>query len=1057
MKLAETMLRNSRPINVLRIVLAILGMIILLFSMQREQYPNIPLYYVHILVPYPGASATEIEKEITQKVENKTKELANITDITSMISDGLSFTRVSYSQSISSQTFTSNFLELQSLVSNIDFPDGTQPAIIDNFTYLDFLPIVNVVIYSTENVDAELNENSVFDAERNLTNISTDDNVLYFTSLINTANRLKTNLEFLNEVSKISTKGLYDKKIRILLDVDKLEEYQMSLSEVNKAIQLTNITIPAGKLTTESMVINLRIEGEAQPLDLLANTIIRKTPSKTIYLRDVADLHYHYNSDDVRMRFNGKNAITLQIYKTQDADSINLVNLVNKELDTFTKHLPENISLETFADTTVNIHNSIRVLTSNALIGFLCLCLSLLLFLGWKPALISALEIPFTFAISFFVLHLLGITINTSTLFALVLVLGMVVDHGIVILENIIRLRHFNNLNRFDSVVQGVRGVGIPVIASTLTTIGTFIPLMFMPGLIGNFLFPVPVTITVTLIISTVSALIIIPIHYMKLPGNDSTHELKIFDWGRMFLSYILDKVLHRRVITCLLSLAIAGISIVSFFYLPVSLYDTEDQPFFFVDVNMPIGSSMNISEKIMKNLETAVLPLVKDKTIKNFVTAIGDTNLDPATGIRFDKPHNAQLQIEVYTEDMGEDIFNKIIKKVKEKIVSVEGNYRYNIRKQRTGPPVSPAVGFKILGDNLEQLQLIENRIMTQLRQYKELYNIKSNLEIDKPEILLRVDEEKAAAHELTVASIGHMTRQWLSNDEITTLFINNVKIDVVASVNEGLANDDLEKLSYISFPSPITGKLVSFDQVASLETYKTMNSIYRENGKRVIKITADSDVRDRIRQINEEIESIFNKDLAQKYPDAILQIGGEFDEFSNLLDDILLLLVIGIFVVYIILVAEFKSYLQPLLIMLTILFTTIGVSFYLLISQSTLSIAILYSFVALVGVVVNGAIVLVSTANKICIVDQLTHIDAIKKATLQRFKPILLTSFTTIFGVLPTALGISGKSPIWQPMAATIVVGLLFSAMTTLVIIPVFYALLPDHGKNTKKQLEC
>lgn len=1028
MEISRYALKNSKPVNVMRFALAFLGLYIL-FSVPREQYPDIPLYYVHILIPYPGASTEEIEKEITQKVEVEIKSLHNIELVQSLVSDGLSFTKIGFTQSLSENEFNSLYLELKSLINNIDFPEQSQSPIIDNFTYLDFMPITNVVVYAED-------ENASID------------------TLMSNARMVKEHLNKSTLISNVEGVGLLEKKVLVSLDKDKLDEYNISLYEINNTIREDNVSIPAGILETNSLFLNVLADSTPKKIEELGNILIRNVP-EDIYLKDIALIDYYYDDSRVRIRYNGERSITLPVYKVSKTDSIDVVNDVENILQDSKNRLDNGIAVSTFADTSLGVRNSIRVLLSNALLGFILLLCSLFFFLGWKPALISALEIPFTFATSFFVLDLIGITVNTSTLFALVLVLGMIVDHSIVILENIIRLRHFHNMDRFESVVTGISQIGMPVIASTLTTIGTFLPLAFLPGIIGKFLFPVPITITVTLVISTISALVVIPIHYMEMPGNERTHELKIFDIGRVILEKILHGILKVRVPVCILSLACALIAIFALFKLPVSLYDTENQPFFFVDVTFPVDFSITQSDESMKKLEDAVLPLVKDGTIKSVITAIGKTNPDQGEPLRFDRPNNAQLQIELYNEKANSlDNIDEIIALVESKIdevTSPQDTYSYKMRKQRTGPPTSSAIGFRILGDNMESLKEADALMKQELAKYDELYNIKSNLTSEKPELLIVIDKNEVKKYGHSVASIGMLIRQWLSQDANSKLFINNQENDILVKLN----NIDEEKkanLSYMTFPSRTTRELISFDKIATIERRNVLNSIYREDGSRLVKITADAHSRERIKEINSNIEELFHTTLANS--NLEFQMGGEFDEFSNLLDEIMELLIIGIFVVYVLLVAQFKSYTQPILIMLTILFTTIGVSTYLYLSNQALSIVVLYSFVALIGVVVNGAIVLVNTANNIYTDKLISHKNAITQATIQRFKPILLTNITTIVGVLPTAMGISGKSPIWQPMAATISVGLIFSTLTTLLVIPAFYSLLPNRKKRISQQ---
>lgn len=1022
MDITKFSLQNSKSLRTTRLLFACLG-IIILFSIPREHYPDVPLYYVHILVPYPGASAVEIEKEITQKIEQRISELSDITQISSLISDELSFTRVSYSQSISKRKFKNNFLELQSLINNLSLPSNSKTPIIDNFTYLDFMPIVSVVVYTDE------------ESENGLDNLMTN------------ALMIQSYLERVDNVSRISHRGLLDKSININLDYETLQDFQLSLFEISQSIQKSNINIPAGTINTKTSTLSTFTQGTINTIDGLDSIIIRQFPPSAppIYLEDIANTEYYYDQSKIQIRYNGQQAVLFNIYKTENSDSINIVSSIDDTLQSIKNVLPPNIYLDTVANTTIKINNSIEVLISNALLGLLLLCITMLFFLGWRPALISTLEIPFTFATSFLILKLFNITLNTSTLFALVLVLGMIVDHSIVILENIIRLQSSRKMDKLQAISQGVNEIKTPIISSTMTTIGTFLPLAFLPGLIGKFLLPVPITIVVTLVISTISALFIIPTYYKNYSISQPINEHAMFIWGQRILSYVLKKILPFRILVCILSFVLVGVSIWFIFQIPVSLYDTEEESYFFVDITLPIGSNLDASNRIITEMEHSLTPLLDQGKITSIISSIGDTKLDEIEGLRFDKPHNAQLQIETELEESTNPVqdMTNLIQEVQALLSPIEGEYSLRTRRQRTGPPTKSALEFRVLGDDYTSLYTIEQYVQDTLAEYPEIYDIKTNLISEKPVFFIQVDEAQAVKYGLNVASIGQMIRQWLSNDEITTLFINNHTVPVIATI-DNITQEDLSTLQYIHFPSPSTNTLIPFDEVASIVETTELNSIYREDGKRMLKITADAIHKENIKHINNEINSLYENSWSTEYPNTLLEMGGEFDEFSSLLEDILLLLLIGLFVVYIILITEFNSYIQPLLIMLTILFTIIGVSAYLFVSKSSLSITVLYSFVALVGVVVNGAIVLISTANALKEKHNISHIDAIKQASIQRLRPIILTSFTTIAGILPTALGIMGKSPIWQPMAATITVGLLVSTLTTLIIIPSFYALI-------------
>ncbi len=1028
MSIGNFALRNSVSINTLRVSLALLG-IYMLFSLPREQYPNVPLYYVHIVVAYPGATAYEVEKDVTQKIEDELQGISDVNDITSTASNGLNFTRLEFSQSLSDEEFQNRYQEVQALISNIsDLPEQAHDPEVENFTYLDFLPIVNVIV-------------------------SAD---LPFAELMEYAARVETKLKTTPGVLKVENKGLLKKRVLVQPDIVTMGARGIAVQEIESAIRKWNMSIPGGTLHSENQSYNIRMSSDiATPQDV-GNIILRSGENTFTTIADVARVFEDYDMTEQRVRFNGKSAVEFRLYKTGTADSISMVDEAKKrvaELSEKFQNEGENIHLSFFSDTTENINNTINILVSNAVLGFILLFLSLLIFLGWRSAVISALEIPFTFATSFFVLKLLGITLNSSTLFALVLVLGMIVDHSIVILENIIRLRHSHGKSRKAAVIEGVSDVAFPIVTSTLTTIGTFLPLAFMPGFIGKFLLPVPVTITVTLVISTVSALIIIPIHYLEMPGRDRTHDFAIFDYARNILQYTLERILRFKVLVSLGVLVVVVGVVFMLLFVPVSLYDTEDQPFFFVDVTMPSGTSIERSYRIMHEMEQGILSIKDENSITGVLMLIGNTDPDLAEGIRIDRPHNAQFQIGVENPNSNPNAtpIDEIMDAVRGIIAPIAGANSVRIRKQRTGPPVDPAIGYQLVSDDLNALAALDASIRRRLTQYDELYNIKSNFQSKIPSLSITIDSQKASRYNLSFDYIGSTIRSLFANDGVSSIFVDNEQTNIVVS----RGNDTSEAknfLAFLTFPTE-RGTIVPLSAFATIEEQRDFTSIYRKDGRRQVNISAEASKRDRVRDIHDDMLLFAKEEIAALGVPVEFTIGGEFSQFSNLLNDIIRLFLISIVLVYFVLTVEFKSYFQPFLIMCTVIFTTIGVGAYLLISGTALSISILYSFVALVGVVVNNAIVLISTANDNVAHQHMAHHNAIIVAAKQRFKPIVLTSFTTVVGLLPTALGLSGKSPIWQPMASTIVTGLFFSTITTLLVLPALYELFSfDHKLKNK-----
>jgi multidrug efflux pump subunit AcrB len=364
--------------------------------------------------------------------------------------------------------------------------------------------------------------------------------------------------------------------------------------------------------------------------------------------------------------------------------------------------------------------------------------------------------------------------------------------------------------------------------------------------------------------------------------------------------------------------------------------------------------------------------------------------------------------------------------------------------RKQQTGPPTDPPVVFRIFGDDYDSLVGVSDAIKAKMREYPELFNITDNLEGGTPELRVSLDEQLASRYGLTPQSVGGFLRASFDGITATTVFEENQETDVRVSYARRV-DTTVNELMQLKIPTG-RGELVPFSAVATLDQGQAFSSIQRLDGEREVQIESEAYSRANVPTINREVEQLFRTELAARYPGVRLDVGGEFAEFQNLLVDILRVFLIGIFLIYLILATQFKSYTQPILILFTVPFAFVGVFLYLLISGTPLSTTVIYAGIALIGIAVNDAIVLISFINE----QRTEGVDAgpaVIEAAKTRLRPTLLTSLTTIAGLLPTAIGLGGYSVVWGPMAATITFGLLFSTITTLILIPCIYGLFYDN----------
>ncbi|MBN2551598.1 MAG: efflux RND transporter permease subunit [Spirochaetales bacterium] len=1043
MNFGKFSVNNSVLINILMVSLLVLGALSL-SRLPREQFSEVPFFWVNIAVPYPGVSAEDVEKSVTVKIENEMEGLDKLDEIVSITQEGLSIVRVEFDSGISNDEFERLYQEVQTRFSKVDLPDGTLAPLVDDFSSSDFLPVVEVILAG--NVEYE--------------------------TLNNNARLLRERLLDIPEVADAELVGARDRQIIIGANREKLEALGISMDEVVRAVSSRNVTIPGGTLETRSREYLLRTVGEIERIGEFEKVIVRRSgaaglaggqsggpppggsQSGVVHVADVATVKEVFDPTGADARFNMQQAIGLRVTKVTRGNSVAVVNGVKEVVADFEKSLPQAMTITLFGDSTVQIRQSLDVLVNNALLGLAFLVGILLLFIGVRNALIIALGIPVTFAITFVLLELLGETFNTNTLFALVLVLGLIVDHAIVIIENSFRLNQ-EGLSRIDAAIQGTNQVVVPVIAATLTTVAAFLPLMILPGTIGRFLRVIPLTVSIALIASTMEAIVFLPVHFAEWSGNGRRQPGIRFDRLRHGFSRLIDRVYRRRylLVAIMLVVMIGTFALVG--TLQQDLFSSEDFTLFYIDIELPAGSPKSKTESVVAEYERRIMPLLGQGEIISINSSIGFSST--GTGVEI-KSNIAQIIVDIIEKDEGRTRpIVEIMQEVRQLTAPVPGIESVQFRRAQNGPPVEPPVSFRLFGDDYGQLEVIAAEIRQVLGEYPELYNIGDNLETGTPELRVRVNQDRAAALGLSTAAIGSFIRGSFEGITATTVFVGNEEIDVIVRY-AGNEITSVQQLLQLKIPSP-DGRLIPFSTVASVEEARALAAIRRVDGKREVTVTSEAYDDTRVRMINARVKRLFDDSFQPLYPGVSLKVGGEFAEFGNLLTQILRIFLLGVFLIYLILGTQFKSYLQPALILVTVPFAFVGVVLYLFVSGTPFSTTVLYAGVALAGIAVNDSIVLVSYVNGLKSSGKTTA-EAVAEGTTTRLRPILLTSLTTIAGLLPTALGLGGKSVVWGPMASTIIFGLVFSTITALFIIPSLYGILEDirdrrsRGKERRRE---
>lgn len=1023
MNIGKLSVNNPVLVNILMLALLALGVLSML-RMPREQFSEVPFYVVNITVIWPGVSAQEIEQQLTIPIEEEMQGLDDLNDISSISSEGLSVVSVRFDDGVSQDRFDKLFGDLNTRFSKVDLPSEILDTQVASFSSNDFAPVIEI-------------------------SLSGD---VGYGELVRSAEQLVDPIRRIPEVAGVDLIGARDRQIIVSTDRAALDSRNISLNELVKAIQSRNINVPGGTLSTGSREYLVRTVGELEEAVAFGEIVVRQSTDSagSVLVRDVAEVIDEYDSKASRSRLDGRTAVTLRVKKIPRGSSVRIINNVKEVMEEWDNKITDSISITYLNDSSIQIQSSINVLLNNALFGLLLLIFILFIFIDLRNALMTALGIPLTLAITFIALEISGQTFNSNTLFGMVLVLGLIVDHAIIITENSYRLE-YDGLSRLEAAISGTNQVAIPVIAATATTVAAFLPLMILPGTIGKFFRVVPLTAVIALTASTWEALFFLPSHYADWPsGRFKRRSGRRFEAFRNFYGRIITKVYKRRGLTVLFTLVLMILSFFLIGGINVDLFSAEDYSVFYIDISMPPGTPIERTDKLVSLYEERLIPLVGNGEVTAINSSIGFLagNFGNTEG-----SSAAQITVDLEEANDGrERAISVIMDEVKQLTEDIPGPDTVLFRKASNGPPTDDPVSFRIFGDSYDEILVVSDRIRSELSQEADIFNIKDNYRPGTPELVIRVDEERATFYGLSVSSVGRYLRASIDGIEATTFFKNNESLDVIVRFSD---KDEINpwSLGQIRIPAP-SGISVPFSAIGRVDSGDSLASIKRLDGRREVTVTADTYNNAGLQTLNSKIEDIWESEYANRYPNVELSVGGEFAEFNDLLIKILRLFLIGIFLIYLILGTQFKSYLQPFLIMFSVPLAFSGVLIYLAISGTPFSSIVLLAGVALAGIAVNDSIVLISFINELRRNGQSIG-DAVIGAVKIRLRPILLTSLTTIAGLTPTAIGLGGKSVVWGPMASTIIFGLVFSTLSTLVFTPALYGLILDRKKKKKELL--
>ena len=1071
-KLSSWAITNKSTVAVITFIVA-LGGYLSYTSMPRENFPEIIVPQIYVATPYPGNSALDVEKLITKRLEKEINAITGVDKITSTSIQGFSSINVEFNFDVTpSEALLKVKDKVDIAMADKDFPKDlpSEPSITE-MNFSEQMPIMNVNLSGDFSMD----------------------------QLKDYAEYLEDEIEELTEISGVDIRGVQEKELEIALDLYKMQASEISFNDIENAIAFENQSISSGDILESGIRRNVRVVGEFDNPSNVKNIIVKHEKGHVVYLRDIAEVSFKEQEKQSYAREYSQPVVMLDVKKRSGQNLLE----ASKKIDVIIAKakatvFPENLVISKTNDQSNDTRTMVADLENSIILGVLLVVTVLYFFLGFRNALFVGVAIPLSMFLSFTILSFLGVTLNTMVLFSLVIALGMLVDNGIVVVENVYRLMD-EGMSRIDAAKKGVGEVALPIIASTATTLAAFLPLVLWDGIIGKFMQWLPITLIIVLSSSLFVALVINPMLislYMKVAPtkNKTTFINRLEKIYEKFLSVALQgKKPYGIVIGTFFLLFLAG-GLMSIFPPKVLFFPNTEAKQVFVFLEYPIGTDIEETNILSKKIEADIESHLKqyESNGENFLVTsvigqVGEGTSDPSKGqMGGNTPNKARITVDfVKFQDRQGVSSEQVLRDIREVIQGYPG-VSIVVDKPADGPPTGSPINLEIKGDDYDLIL----ETATQLKSFINAANIPGieelKLDIDqgKPELLVHIDRQKARRLGVSTGLIGSSLRTALYGKEVSTY--KDLKDDYPINIrlkDEFRYDRDALLNQKITFRDQGSGRIkqVPISAVATTKNNTSFSAVKRIDLDRVVTLYSNvlsgynpTDVNDKIRGVMENFEIPVGLDIS---------FTGEQEKQAEEMAFLSKALLIAVLLIFLILVAQFNSATTPIIISISVLLSLIGVLFGLLIFRMDFVILMtMIGIISLAGIVVNNAIVLIDYINLIIkrkrkeLSLESSHkltttqlLDCVVEGGKTRLRPVLLTAITTILGLLPLAFGINinfktlvtqfdpnfyigGENvAFWGPMGWAIIFGLTFATFLTLVVVPILYYLI--HKIKAKK----
>ncbi|QDP41619.1 efflux RND transporter permease subunit [Radiobacillus deserti] len=1017
MKIVETSVK--RPVGVIMIVLAILALgAMSLRNLTIDLFPEIDLPIAVVATNYPDAAPTEVEKQVSQPIESAVSSIEGIDTIQTQSQSGASLVIMMF------DTGTNLDNALLEVRESVDQVRGMLPESAGDPSVLRFNPQQFPVMWVG----------------------LTGDNLEQLQGLAN--DRIVPQFERQSGVASVSVEGGRERVIELELDQAKMKQLGLQSQMIMQALQGANTSGSAGVVTKGNKELQVRIAGTFDSVDDIAQTIVQTPQGATVHVEDVAKVKETFDQSGVT-KVNGESAVVLPIMKQTDGNTVEVSNHIKTSIGELKKDLPEGVNVDVVLDTSTFITSSIKSVVQNMVIGGFFALLILLLFLkSVRATLVVGFSIPIAIISTFVLLYFTGETLNVLTMGGLALGIGMMVDSSIVILENIISYRQ-QGYSVIESAKKGASELAPAVIASTTTTLVVFLPIVFVEGIASELFTPLALTVTFSLIASLVVAVTLVPMLSSKLLTKAMKENGRRYWFDRFLTAFnnryraALKKILVFRKSTILVTiLAIAG-SLALTPLIGTAFIPEGDQGQITVSVRTAEGTTQEETLKVSEQVNEK-LAKYEDIIETNYVTVASSGSM--SGGVGQGSTNEASYTIQLVPQADREQTTEQVVADLDRDLQTIAGA-EITISASGGGLSGGTPIQIQLSGPEHEVLRELADQVVHAISDIDGIHNPQSSISETRPELEIRVDREKAAQYGLSYQEVMSQVQLAMTGQTVMSYRENGEDQNVNMILPEESRNtiSDVEGLN-IQTPN---GDYIPLESIAEFQQVQSPAELTRENQQPQVNVSSELLNRD-LGSVSEDVKQI----LAQmEFPEEYsYSIGGEAQDMAEAFSDLAVALVVSIFLVYAVMAIQFENFLTPFVIMFSMPATVVGVLGGLFITGQPLSITAFIGVIMLAGIVVNNAIVLVDYIN-ILRARGMERQEAILEAGVSRMRPILMTTLTTILGMLPLALGYGEGAETQQPLAITVIFGLTISSIFTLFLIPVVYTYLDGLSEKVKR----